>query len=272
MTKLSNLNIGARLALGFAGIVGLIAILAITAFLQLGDAQRETSALTGAQAQRLQLAIEWRENIVLNSQRTLALVYSADKSLGARFSADMKRVTERTSEIQKRFGEIETTPEALAIMERLAQARTPYLSQRDALIKAPPSDAAVLAQATEQFKATVQTYVDVASELARFEQARSIALGETVNAELASIKSRLVGTALACALLAGVLGWRLARGIARPLSAAQAAAERIAGGDLSTEVPAGGQDEVGRLLRAVGAMQEALRALVGEIRTSVDGI
>ncbi|WP_198321015.1 HAMP domain-containing protein, partial [Azohydromonas aeria] len=272
MNKLSNLNIGTRLALGFAGIVGLIAVLAVTAFLQLGRAQEETRALTGLQAERLQLAGEWRENIVLNSQRTLAVVYSADKSLGAHFAEDMKRVTERTTVIQKRFAEIETTPEAVAIIERLGQARAQYLSQREGLLKTPPADAVVLAQAADQFKNTAQRYTEVASELARFEQARSAALGEAVNAELASIKSRLVGTALACALLAGVLGWRLARGIARPLSAAQAAAERIASGDLSTEVPAGGQDEVGRLLRAVGAMQEALRALVGEIRTSVDGI
>uniref|UniRef100_UPI001E4A6767 HAMP domain-containing protein n=1 Tax=Azohydromonas aeria TaxID=2590212 RepID=UPI001E4A6767 len=69
-----------------------------------------------------------------------------------------------------------------------------------------------------------------------------------------------------------MLGWRLARGVVQPLSAAQDSAERIASGNLSVDVPSGSRDEVGRLLRAIGAMQEALRALVGEIRTSVDGI
>ena len=272
MNKLSHLNIGTRLALSFAGIVFLIVALAATAFWQLGQAQDQTRELTGLQAERERLATEWRENIVLNSQRLLAMVHSSDKSVAALFTDDMKKVTARTTEIQKRFAEIENTPEARAITERLAQVRTQYLQQRDGLLKSPPADAAALAQAVEQFKGTVVSYTAAATELARFEQARSAAVGEEVNADLASIRTRLVATSVACALLAGVLGWLLTRSIVRPMAEAQATAERIAAGDLSSDVRADTRDEVGRVLNAIGAMQEALRRLVGEIRTSVEGI
>ncbi|WP_066343304.1 methyl-accepting chemotaxis protein, partial [Azohydromonas lata] len=272
MNKLSHLKIGTRLALSFALIVCLIAALAATAFWQLGRAQDETRELTGLQAERERLATEWRENIVLNSQRALAIVFSADKSLGAVFADDMKKVTTRTTEIQKRFGELEASPQARAITERLAQVRAQYLQQREVLLKSPPADAAALAQLAEQFKRTAVDYTAAATELARFEQARSAAVGEDVNAELASIRTRLVATSVACALLAGVLGWLLTRSIVRPLSEAQATAERIAAGDLSTDVRADTRDEVGRLLQAISGMQDALRRLVGEIRASVDGI
>jgi methyl-accepting chemotaxis protein len=272
MSKLFHWNIGTRLALSFAGVVGLIVVLAVAAFIELGSAQDEIHELTGAQAERQRLATEWRENIVLNSQRALAIVYSADKSLASRFADDLKKVSTRTTEIQKRFAEVETTAEAVAIMERLGQVRAQYLAQRDGLLKAPPAEPQALERATEDFKATTQTYVAVATELARHEQARSTALGEAMNAKLASTQARLVGAAVVCALLAGVLGWLLARSIVRPLAAAQASAQRIAGGDLSAEVSAAGQDEVGRLLRAIADMQEALRRLVGDIRSSVDSI
>jgi methyl-accepting chemotaxis protein len=272
MPKLFHWNIGTRLALSFAGVVGLIVVLAVAASIELGSAQDEIHELTGAQAERLQLAAEWRENIVLNSQRAMAVVYSADKSLGARFADDMKKVSARTTEIQKRFVEVETSAEAVALMERLGQVRAQYLAQRDGLLKAPPAQAQALERATEDFKATTQRYVAVATELARHEQARSTALAEAMNARLASTKTRLVGTAVVCALLAGVLGALLARSIVRPLAAAQASAQRIAGGDLSAEVSTARQDEVGRLLRAIADMQEALRRLVGDIRNSVDSI
>jgi methyl-accepting chemotaxis protein len=272
MNKLSHLNIGTRLALSFAGIVCLIAALAVTAFVQLGQAQDETRELTGRQAERERLATEWRENIVLNSQRAMAVVYSSDKSLGARFADDIKKVSSRTTEIQKRFAEIESRPEAVVIMDRMAQVRAQYLQQRDVLLKAPPADDAAQAQAIEQFKSTTQSYTATALELARYEQARSTSVSETVNAELASIKTRLVATSAACALLASVLGWLLTRSIVRPLDVARTTAERIAAGDLGTDVRADTQCEVGRLLHAIGAMQDALRRLVGEIRTSVDGI
>jgi methyl-accepting chemotaxis protein len=48
--------------------------------------------------------------------------------------------------------------------------------------------------------------------------------------------------------------------------------ERIAAGDLSEPVPPGGQDELGRVLTALGHMQQRLRGLVERIQADASGI
>jgi methyl-accepting chemotaxis protein len=55
------------------------------------------------------------------------------------------------------------------------------------------------------------------------------------------------------------------RSITGSLSRAQALANRIAQGDLSEEVSATRQDEVGQLVQAMGLMQDALRGLVRQV-------
>lgn len=54
----------------------------------------------------------------------------------------------------------------------------------------------------------------------------------------------------------------LARRIVRPLTAAAAVADRIAGGELQAPIPAGGEDETGTLLRSMTVMQDSIRAMI----------
>jgi methyl-accepting chemotaxis protein len=62
-------------------------------------------------AWRIALANEWHENIGVNSQRALAIGMSGDTSLAEYFAPAMKKITERTSEIQKRYQALEETTE-----------------------------------------------------------------------------------------------------------------------------------------------------------------
>ena len=83
----------------------------------------------------------------------------------------------------------------------------------------------------------------------------------------------IAAAVVAAAVIAGtLLGWRITRSVKRPIDGAIRVAERIAEGDLSSQVEVGSHDEIGRLLLAIAAMQERLRTLVGQIRESSDSI
>lgn len=85
-------------------------------------------------------------------------------------------------------------------------------------------------------------------------------LASTRNVSIAAI---LIGLSIALGV-----GLALIRSIMRALDQAVAVAERIAQGKLNTSVTHHGDDEFGRLLRALGNMDEMLTKIVTDVRTS----
>lgn len=63
-------------------------------------------------------------------------------------------------------------------------------------------------------------------------------------------------------LLSGLFSWLLARRIIGPVAIASKAARSIADGDLNTDIPNGGGDELGTLLSAMERMRDNIRAMV----------
>src|SRR5471030_1636840 len=74
-------------------------------------------------------------------------------------------------------------------------------------------------------------------------------------------------------LLAAGITLLLRSRIVRPLRAAATVADRIAKGELQTQIPKGGQDETGALLRSMTVMQDSIRAAMAremELRRSAE--
>jgi len=79
---------------------------------------------------------------------------------------------------------------------------------------------------------------------------------------LAHFRFVLVGGLVVSLLLAFFITRFLARQIARPLGQAAAVADRVAAGEFETQIPAGGPDETGILLRSLSVMQSNIRTMV----------
>jgi signal transduction histidine kinase len=81
-------------------------------------------------------------------------------------------------------------------------------------------------------------------------------------AAVASFKYTTIGSTAVALLLACAITLFLARRIVRPLATAAEIADRIAGGELTTPIPAGGADETGMLLRSMTIMRDNIRDMV----------
>ncbi|WP_086868914.1 methyl-accepting chemotaxis protein [Kosakonia pseudosacchari] len=100
-----------------------------------------------------------------------------------------------------------------------------------------------------------------------------IALVKAHNDELAYTSSTIASIIGVIAILLGVIvSWWVIRQITRPIDRNLALAERIASGDLSSQIRAQSTDELGQLTGAMGRMNDTLRDMIFEVRNSVSQV
>ena len=90
----------------------------------------------------------------------------------------------------------------------------------------------------------------------------------SVEAALEQLRFGLLAAALVAVALALATAGLIARGILRPVDSGSAAAARIAAGDLSARVPAGGADEFARFAAEFNRMADSLAATVARLERS----
>jgi methyl-accepting chemotaxis protein len=73
-------------------------------------------------------------------------------------------------------------------------------------------------------------------------------------------------------VLAALMAWRLTMSITRPLHAAVEAADRVAQGDLVSDIAVSGRDEAAQLLGALLEMRNGLSRMVSEVRNGAENI
>ena len=82
----------------------------------------------------------------------------------------------------------------------------------------------------------------------------------------------LIGIAVVIAVIAGILGWTMTRSITGPVREIVEIANKVASGDLTSEVRSDRGDEFGQLQTAFATMVTNLRELIREIETGASSI
>ena len=149
--------------------------------------------------------------------------------------------------------------------------RKRYLGGRDGLLAA-RSDDTMVRERADAFQKTVAEYIVAADAMVAWQLQRQKALGAEVERRIAQAHLTFVGITVFNIVVAVLLGWALHRSIVQPLRSLREVAGRIAEGDLASPVPVSGRSEVADLAAAVRAMQDELRALVGQVRQASDTI
>ena len=272
--KLGNLRIGQRLLAGFGSLMALMMVIVGLAYQQF-EAVKHDFAEVVEMERRAFLATEWLGLTTLNGNRAVAIAKSGGHAqVEAYFAPQVKKTTERISEIQKELEAHVTSDKGKALMAEIAEQRKAYIATRNevfALLKA--GDVAGGQRMLEQrMMPANESYLKVIGAFNAFEHELVKQRTEVVDAAVDRAETvLLVLTAIAIGI-GGLAAWLITRSVTHPLAQAVAAVRTMAGGDLTQAVPAEGRDEAADLLRGLGDMQRSLQRLIGEVRSTTDSI
>ena len=272
--NLNHLKIGKRLALGFGALLALMTALFGVAMWQLAATAQQLTK-SDEYDRRANIAREWRGLTELNVTRAVAIAKSSGLSqLEDYYAPLMKDTSARISELQKNLEESVTSDKGKALLADVADKRKAYLDIRKDLIAKLKNGDPLAAEAVLDGKMlpAAQAYLASQQQILDFQNSLAAENNQEVARSLSHAKLMLAALLVAGLLIGVLMAWSIARSVTAPVKAAVHAAEVIAGGDLTHRVDSDRRDEFGDLLRTIGRMQESLRNLVGQVRTSTDSI
>jgi len=276
MKFFDDLSVSTRLwGLTLALIAGLTATALFTERMKAQVSEEAMATIQDCDA-RIADSIEWRRLVETNIQRIIAMAVSKDPALGRNFEKTIDTTIQAIAATQQRVIErAKSEPDKKQLAE-IAQLRLTVLAavgkSREINKSADATPAQAQAIVDTELNPAVKTYLaslEAFGQLQVSQRADALADAQAAKRHVSHIQLALMG-------LVAVLGLAAAgavvRSIVLPLRKAVDVSTAIAAGDLTVEVSTQRRDELGQMLRAMGAMVVRLRSIVGDVRQASDSI
>ena len=279
-STVKSLSISSRLSLGFGCMLVLLVAVAAVGQLSVGKVHDQMTQITGVGANKAKLVNGMLESVsaIGIQSRSAAMLNDIDPKQAREqivaVGKTLKEYAAQEAALSELLTPAKATPAELKLLGEVQALGGKTRPELDSAIKAADDGDTVSATLA------LMTRVAPAETAWRSKLRELIELQNTLNAEATASaeqtqsSARVVGGLLVLLAigLGALIAWRITASITAPIGRAVVVAERIARGDLTSQVEVRIHDETGRLLEAIAAMQERLRTLVGEIGQTADSI
>jgi methyl-accepting chemotaxis protein len=260
--------------MGFAIVLALLLALLLTSVMRMQAAGDKTDRLVHVSVANQRSVAEWLKIIELNTARIESVAIATDKATIDDLRQRMKRESVRSSELQDLIEKSLRNERVKEQFNVVKDARTPYLTARDALFKAKDAGDQELAAKVyrEQLLPTSAAYLGAVGKLAEMQVTAADAVANDILDSYASTRTFLIALGVVAIALGVGCAWLITRSITVPIRAAVAVAEKVASGDLSSRIVADSRDETGQLMHALRTMNDSLADIVGRVRAGTGTI
>ena len=274
MQFIANLRIGARLALAFGAVIGLAAVVVLIGITRLSDVAASLSLIGSDRVPKVVklAAITDDVNLIARELRNTLIWDDATKVAGALDAAQQAR--ERIAKTLETMAPTITSEEGKKRLALLTEARAAYVPVQQAFMDLVRSGKKTEAETvlSSQLRPTQLAYFKALDNLKDLQIELITQAVQDGDEAYNQAKLMMFGLLAAMAAVGAGLGWWITGSITRPIQQAVAVAEKVAAGDLGSTVEVTSQDETGRLLTALQAMNQSLVDIVGTVRLSSDSI
>jgi methyl-accepting chemotaxis protein len=258
---LGNLKVGTRLAIAFALVVSLLLGVVGVALQSLSKVDATSNMIVENRYPKTVKAAELRKNVNLSriAMRDLLLERRPEEQRTHRET--IKSLQKNSRELIDGLVAAMTTEAGRARMKAVDDAETKFVTLQDRfveLVSGARQDAAVEMMRMEMFQAQ-NAYTGSIDDFVKYQSEQMADANQKAKETYEQAREMLFVMAALAALLGFGASFLVTRSVTRPLRVAGNAADRIAQGDLNTEIRAQTRDEMGQLLETLAKMQQQLR-------------
>ena len=257
-------TIASRLGIAFAVLLLISAASSIFSMYRFGSFTSEVVATLEEHSNKERLVTEWANLAFLNSVRTTAILKNSDGAMKETLANDLAETSKRVSELQTKMQSLETSAETKALLDEIGKRREAYNRYRKEALAAKTDQAnpELDRKVNDLVIPTMRAYVASITNLATFHKKELDQLPPLLQEESSRARGVLLVLLVASVLVSMLAAWQLIRRITRSLAVAVRAADRVAGGDLTVQVPISSQDEVGQISRSINNIVEHFREVI----------
>jgi methyl-accepting chemotaxis protein len=268
MNWFDHLSLRAKLYVNFAVTGGILVLALVFCIFQIQKVGGETEEIITNWLPSLQLVGKVSQERLRYRVRSLEYMMPGSPEEKTKIEKSLAKLDEDVRAVIKEYQPLVTGPQEQAILDGVAKAVDGYkttVEEAIALAKAGKEEEAQQLRRKNWVEKANQLR-DRTDDLAKFNREGADKVAQLASGDVKSAISGGLTALVAGVVVALVVSFLLAQRMARRLDEALEVARRIASGDLTGNLPPSSGDEVGRLVAAMGGMQQALRGTIGQTK------
>ncbi|WJV68643.1 methyl-accepting chemotaxis protein [Pectobacteriaceae bacterium CE70] len=270
----SNLRIGYRLAIGSFFLIFMLLIAGGVALFNMSDFNKKmdstVSEIYPLTAKGNQL-IEELNNALMGQQVILFLNSESD------ITRKLEEIKGHSATITTVLNDLEKSvhdKKSIDLLNEIQRIRKEYMISGNKimeLVNSGNKDEAV--SELLNVALTLQSkYKSKVSEFVDYQNDQMVEAKNEVKKSYFEARLLLISVFLSSVVVGVLIAWLMTRSVTHPLQEALLIAEKVAKGDLSSEIKTERKDETGMLLRALNNMNASLRQIVSQVRDGAEMI
>jgi methyl-accepting chemotaxis protein len=274
--NLSNLKIGARLALSFAFVLALSVVMGIFAVSKLAVVNDATADIATNWLAATRLLGEYR-SVISDMRRAEGVHVMANRP--EQFEQAEKRIAEdkeKAAKAIKAYADTVETNEEQKLYAYIQAAEQRYYATQPELNKMSRASDGVTDQIRDYYggvsaKTLNELLAAVDTDIG-FQTKGADAAYQLSQSTYASTRMTVIALLVVSIAIGSLLAWAITRSITTPVNEALQLAETVAAGDLTSRIHSESKDEIGQLLRVMMGMNESLVQVVSNVRSGSEGV
>ncbi|KHE02645.1 Tar [Pantoea stewartii] len=271
---MNNIRIGTRLAVSFGFMALLVIFMVLIGIRKISVMGETTGLITGPIYAKASSSAFLRYYTSDMSRLARNAILLNDAGMKTKALSDYQKERKDIDRLISLIGEQVSSEQGRDIFRRLrsnAELFLPFIDEVVALAQQNRREEATALLFGPRYK-TQGDYMASLKEMQEFQEGRMREASSRASDEQASALKILLASGTIALLLAALSAWFITRSITRPVNVALSAAQRVARGDLSSRIRSEYKDETGKLLAAIGEMQESLIHTVSTVRSNAESV